>query len=277
MTDFDFDRQVERLKQQSCFSFEDFRLIVEILRHERGCPWDREQTHKTIRKNMLEEAYEAAEAIDLEDSSLLCEELGDVMLQTLLHASISSSNGGFNIDDVISGICGKLIVRHPHVFGDIRVNGTKDVLSNWESIKQAKKGNKTAIESIESISSALPALVRAQKIGQKAGKHGFDFATAYDALEKAEEEICELREALTEGNREHIEEEAGDLLLAVVNTARLADIDAEEALHKANKKFCLRFAEVENAVLSRGETIKDKTDIQLDELWENAKKKAKKA
>ncbi|MBR6594562.1 MAG: nucleoside triphosphate pyrophosphohydrolase [Clostridia bacterium] len=271
MSSFDFDKAVNDLKNKSAYSFDDFRLIVEVLRHERGCPWDREQTHKSIRKNMIEEAYEAAEAIDTEAPELLCEELGDVMLQTLLHSSISAANGGFCVDDVITGICTKLIVRHPHVFGDITVSSTGEVLSNWEAIKQQTKGNKTAMESIESISSALPALVRAHKIGQKAAKYNFDFASALDALDKAEEEIVELRAAIKEGNYEHIEEEAGDLFLAVVNTARLADVDSEEALHKANKKFCTRFALVEKMATDEGVTLKDKNEEELLEMWEKAK------
>lgn len=272
MNDIEFDVAVKELKAKQDFSFEDLCAIVEVLRHPRGCPWDREQTHKSIRKNMLEEAYEAAEAIDIESPELLCEELGDVMLQAVLHSSISKAEGSFGINDVCTGICKKLIVRHPHVFGDVRVNGTDEVLKNWENIKQATKGRKTATESIEGISKALPALVRAQKIGQKAAKQHFDFANAYDALEKAKEELDELNEALTEGEQNHIEEETGDLLLAVVNTARLAGIDAEEALHKANEKFCRRFAIVEKAANADGQQLCEKSEAEMLELWNKAKK-----
>lgn len=271
MNDLQFDTAVSALKSKESYSFDDLCLVVEVLRHPRGCPWDREQTHKTIRKNMLEEAYEAAEAIDLEDSALLCEELGDVMLQTVLHASISNANGGFDINEVCTGICKKLIIRHPHVFGDVSVSSTGEVLKNWESIKQATKGNKTATESINSISKALPALVRAQKIGQKAAKQRFDFANASDALDKAAEEVAELREALAEGDMAHIEEETGDLLLAVVNTARLAGIDAEEALHKANEKFTKRFAKVEGYAADDGVMLSEKTDEEMLKLWDKAK------
>lgn len=271
MNDLQFDNAVSILKGKESFSFADLCLVVEVLRHPRGCPWDREQTHKTIRKNMLEEAYEAAEAIDLEDKELLCEELGDVMLQTVLHASISNANGGFDINDVCTGICKKLIIRHPHVFGDISVSDTGEVLKNWENIKQSTKGNKTATQSIESISKALPALVRAQKIGQKAAKQNFDFANANDALAKAAEEVAELKEALAEGDIAHIEEETGDLLLAVVNTARLAGIDAEEALHKANQKFCTRFAKVEGYANAEGVMLREKSEEEMLSLWEKAK------
>ncbi len=271
MTNTEFDRAVKELKEKSSYGFSDLCLIVEVLRHERGCPWDREQTHKSIRKNMIEEAYEAAEAIDLEDSELLCEELGDVMLQAVLNASISAASGGFDVGDVCTGICSKLIVRHPHVFGDVSVSGTSEVLKNWESIKQATKGNKTATASIESISKALPALVRAHKIGQKAAKQRFDFASAEDALAKAEEEIRELREALAAGDAVNVEEEAGDLLLAVVNTARLAGVDSEEALHKANAKFCKRFALVEKMANDEGTALSEKSDAEMLELWNKAK------
>jgi len=271
MTNTEFDNAVKMLKEKESYGFDDLCLIVEVLRHERGCPWDREQTHKTIRKNMIEEAYEAAEAIDLEDSELLCEELGDVMLQTVLNSSISAANGGFDICDVCTGVCSKLIVRHPHVFGDISVSGTSEVLKNWENIKQSTKGVKTATASMEGISKALPALVRAHKIGQKAAKQRFDFASAEDALAKAEEEIRELREALAAGDKAHVEEEAGDLLLAVVNTARLAGIDSEEALHKANEKFCKRFAKVEKMATDDGVNLSDKTDEEMLDLWNKAK------
>ena len=275
MGSFDFDSAVAELLCKNRYSFDDFCLLIEVLRDERGCPWDREQTHKTIRKNMIEEAYEAAEAIDTDDSALLCEELGDVMLQTVLHSSISKANGGFDVDDVITGVCKKLIIRHPHVFGDVSVNSTGEVLDNWEQIKQATKGANTATESINNISSALPALVRADKIGKKAAKHNFDFASAQDALEKTKEEVEELKEALIEGDSGHIEEEVGDLLLSVVNAARLAGVDSEEALHKANKKFCNRFALVEKMSLQDGVELKDKSDKEMLELWENAKLMAK--
>lgn len=271
MNDIEFENAVKALKAKDRYDFSDLCLLTEVLRHPKGCPWDREQTHKSIRKNMLEEAYEAAEAIDNEDPASLCEELGDVMLQTVLHADISRSEGGFDIGDVCTGICKKLIIRHPHVFGDVTVSSTGEVLSNWESIKQATKGVKTATESIEGISKALPALVRAQKIGQKAARQHFDFANADEALSKAEEEVKELREALSEGDIAHIEEETGDLLLSVVNTARLAGVDAEEALHKANAKFCRRFAVVESLAASDGGVLSEKTEEEMLSLWEKAK------
>ena len=276
MNDYEFENATAYLKQKSCFNFDDLCLLVKLLRSPRGCPWDREQTHKSIRKNMLEEAYEAAEAIDLEDSGLLREELGDVMLQAVLHAEIAENSGGFNIGDVCTGICQKLIVRHPHVFGNAVVSGTGEVLKNWDSIKQESKGRKTASESMEGISKALPALIRAHKIGQKAAKQNFDFASAEDSLEKVLEEAEELRQVIAEKNAARIEEETGDLLLAVVNTARLAGVDAEEALHRANEKFCLRFKAVEEGAAAKGASLASLNPKEMLELWEQSKRNSMK-
>lgn len=271
MSDAEFDRAVAELKEKRRFDFADLCRLAEVLRHPRGCPWDREQTHKSIRKNMLEEAYEAAEAIDSGDPASLCEELGDVLLQVVLHSSIAKDEGAFDIGGVCTALCTKLIERHPHVFGDISVGGADEVLRNWDSIKQRQRGVKTAAESMEGISKALPELVRAQKIGQKAAKQNFDFKDAFEALEKAEEEIGEMKEALSEGEPAHIEEEAGDLLLAVVNAARLAGADAEEALHRANAKFCRRFAAVEKYASDSGLPLRERTGKEMLLLWEKAK------
>lgn len=271
MTELEFKNETKSLREQKVFCFNDLCRVVEVLMSENGCPWDREQTHESIRKNMLEEAYEAAEAIDLKDSKLLCEELGDVMLQVVMHAYMSKAEGDFNIDDVCTGICSKLIVRHPHVFGAEHIENSAGVLDRWEAIKQETKGRKTVTEELDGISKALPALVRAHKIGKKAGKAGFDFANALDALDKAEEEINELREAILSGDTKAIEEEAGDLFLAAVNTARLAGVDSEEALIKANDKFCKRFAEVEKMVLSEENDIKDLSNETLLDMWIKAK------
>ncbi len=274
MTKEEFLSETKALREQNSFSFADLCRIVEVLMSENGCPWDREQTHKSIRKNMLEEAYEAAEAIDLNDSKLLCEELGDVMLQVVMHAYMSKTEGEFSMDDVFKGVCNKLIVRHPHVFGTEHIENSAGVLDRWEAIKQETKGRKTVTEELAGISKALPALVRAHKIGKKARKAGFDFADALDALDKAEEEIRELRQAILSGVDADIEEEAGDLFLAAVNTARLAGVDSEEALTKANEKFCRRFAIVEDMVAAEGKDFKELSDEKLLEMWEKAKNMA---
>ncbi len=274
MTELEFINAVEELRNKDEFSFDDLCHVVRVLMSENGCPWDREQTHQSIRKNMLEEAYEAAEAIDLNDSKLLCEELGDVMLQVVMHSYMSEAEGTFSIKDVCKGICSKLIVRHPHVFSTEHIDNSEQVLDRWESIKQETKGRKSVTEELEGISKALPALVRAHKIGKKAGKAGFDFANALDALDKAEEEIKELREAILAKNAEAIEEEAGDLILAAVNTARLAGVDSEDALTKANEKFCQRFYKVEKMLEEQNSGFKDKSDEELLEMWKKAKEMA---
>lgn len=270
----DFDKRVNDLKAKERFDFYDLCQIMELLRDERGCPWDREQNHKTIRKNIIEEAYEAAEAIDTDNSELLCEELGDYMLQAVFHAQISKENGGFDMNDVCTGICSKLILRHPHIFGDVSVSDSGDVLKNWEAIKQQSKGVKTVSGSIDGVSKALPALVRAHKIGAKAAKVNFDFASPEAALEKVREETAEVSEALALGDYKKIEEEIGDLLLAVSCVARLAKVDAEEALCRANDKFTERFRLVEAAALAENADISAMSEEEKDLLWEKSKKNA---
>lgn len=270
----DFEKRVATLKDKKRFDFSDLCEIMELLRDEKGCPWDREQNHKTIRKNIIEEAYEAAEAIDSENSELLCEELGDYMLQAVFHAQISKENGGFDMEDVCTGVCSKLILRHPHIFGDVSVSGSSDVLKNWEAIKQKSKGVKTVSGSIDGVSKALPALMRAHKIGEKAAKVKFDFASSFAALEKVKEETEEVNEALAVGDKGRIEEEIGDLLLAVSCVARLANVDAEEALCRANDKFAARFRLVEASAVAENADISAMSEEEKDLLWEKSKKNA---
>lgn len=271
MTDAEFDGIRKALTEKTRYGFEDLCALVMLLRDRRGCPWDREQSHASLRKNMLEEAYEAAEAIDAGDGEMLCEELGDVMLQVVLHSRISEEAGGFDIGDVCTGVCAKLILRHPHVFGEISVAGSGEVLENWEKIKRSSKGYKSVSESMDKISAALPALMRAQKIGEKAAKAGFDFRDAKSALEKTREELAELEAVLDDRCR--AEEELGDLLLSAVNTARLSGIDAEEALNKANAKFCRRFALVEKGAQAQGLTLNGAGEEKKQQLWDESKKK----
>lgn len=270
----DFEKRVSALKNKERFDFNDLCEIMELLRDENGCPWDREQDHKSIRKNIIEEAYEAAEAIDTDNSELLCEELGDYMLQAVFHAQISKENGGFDMSDVCTGICSKLILRHPHIFGDVSVSGSSDVLKNWEAIKQKSKGVKTVSGSIDGVSRALPSLVRAHKIGEKAAKVNFDFASPSAALDKVREETAEVGEALAMGDKSRIEEEIGDLLLAVSCVARLAKVDAEEALCRANDKFAARFRFVEAAADAENADISAMSEQEKDLLWEKSKKNA---
>ncbi len=242
-----------------------------LLRSENGCPWDREQTHKSIRNNLIEETYEAIEAIDNNDISLMKEELGDVLLQVVFHCRIAQDSNEFDINDVTDGLCKKLIKRHPHVFGDIIAADSGTVLKNWDDIKTKTKKFNSFAESMNGISPALPALIRAGKIGEKGAKAGFDFESALDSLEKAKEEITEVEQALRNGGEVSVAEEIGDLLLAVVSVARLSGINAEEALYNANEKFISRFETVEKKALENGIDL-NKTDKKTKiGLWENAK------
>ena len=205
------------------YTVKDLEEIVRILRAPGGCPWDAEQTHESIRRNFLEEAYEAVEAIDEGSAEHLREELGDVLLQIVHHARMEEEQGRFDLDGVADGICQKLIYRHPHVFGDVKVSGTGEVLSNWEDLKRKEKGQKTNTDALSAVARSLPALWRAEKVQKKAKKAGFDWPDVSGALDKLSEEIEELKTAVAEGS--NIEEELGDLLFSAVNVSRFVKVD----------------------------------------------------
>ena len=241
--------------------------IISILRGENGCSWDREQTHSSLRRNMLEEAYEAVDAIDDNDSKHLQEELGDVLLQVVLHSQIAKEENRFNIEDVAKGISDKLIHRHPHVFGNIKVNSTDEILDNWEELKKEEKPHRTSV--MDGISKAQSALMSAQKISKKAVKVGFEWPDEDSLFNCVLSEIEEFKTAKTP---EEKEEELGDILFAVVNLARWNKIDSEQALLKANKKFVKRFRSMEEAARKNLEHL---TLEEWDELWKLAKNKTK--
>ena len=253
------------------YSLEDLRKIVAMLRAPEGCPWDREQTHESIRRNFLEEAYEACEAIDKGDPSLLCEELGDVLLQIVFHAQMEAEQGRFTLDDVANAICQKLIYRHPHVFGDRSAHTSAEALSNWDELKRLEKQQETIAEAMESVAKSLPATWRAEKIQAKAKKVGFDWPDATGALSKVDEELAELKAAIQSGIG--LEEELGDLLFAVVNTARLLDLDPEEALHKSSDKFTRRFAYLEQAAAEQGQALPDMSLAEMEALYQAGKQR----
>lgn len=263
----------EELLSKNEYDFNDLVNIMKVLRSPEGCPWDREQTHKTIRRDLLEETYELIEGIDKDDAEMLREELGDVLLQVVFHSDIASSNGNFCITDVCTDICKKLIIRHPHVFGDVKVKDSENVLANWDMIKKETKKQESDTEVLRSISPALPALMRAEKIGKKARKVGFDFDNANEAMEKVTEEVREVNEAIASGNKADIEEEFGDLFLAVVNAARLAGVDSEQALYNANEKFLARFSRVEELCLASGKSVTDTPRDEKERFWLLAKEK----
>lgn len=251
------------------YGVKDLEEIVRLLRAPGGCPWDAEQTHQSIRRNFLEEAYEAVEAIDEKSPEHLREELGDVLLQIVLHARMEEEAGRFDLDGVADGICKKLIYRHPHVFGDVKVSGTGEVLSNWEDLKRREKGQATNTDALSAVARSLPALWRAEKVQKKAKKAGFDWPDVSGALDKLSEELEELRTAVAEGS--NIEEELGDLLFSAVNVSRFVKVDTEEALTRATDKFIDRFRRVEAQAEAEGRSMEEMSLAELDALWERAK------
>ena len=251
------------------YGVKDLEEIVRILRAPGGCPWDAEQTHQSIRRNFLEEAYEAVEAIDEGSPEHLEEELGDVLLQVVMHARMEQEAGRFDLDGVADGICKKLIYHHPHVFGDVAVSGTGEVLSNWEALKRKEKGQATNTDALEAVARALPALWRAEKVQKKARKAGFDWPDVSGALDKLSEELEELKTAAAEGT--NVAEELGDLLFSAVNAARFLKVDPEDALNGATDKFIGRFRKVEAQAAAQGKAMEDMGLEELDALWERAK------
>ncbi len=239
---------------------------VRILRSPQGCEWDRAQTHKSLRPNMLEEAYEAVDAMDTGDMKHLKEELGDVLLQVLLHAQIANDEGVFNLDDVAKGLNEKLIHRHPHVFGNTKVNSTQDIIDNWDKLKKEEKPHRKS--AMDGISKSQSALMSAQKISKRAVKKGFEWPDEKTLYECIRSEFDEFKEAVKENNSDHAEEEMGDILFAVVNLARWNKIDAEQALLKANKKFEARFRKMEELA---DKPLEEYNFREYDILWKRAK------
>ena len=268
------EEKIKELLGKKKYYFDDLVTIVELLRGEGGCPWDMEQTHRSIRNGLIEETYEVIEAIDTENPVLLREELGDVMLQVVFHAQISCEEKNFNIDDVSNDVCAKLIHRHPHVFGNVVAETSEEVLKNWDAIKSVEKSRETVTDKLKSVPPMLPALMRATKVGKKA--KCFDFPTVEDVMDKISEELVEVSEAIEEGNNEHITEEIGDLLLSITSLCRKLDVDAEKALFDATNKFISRFETVENAVLSENKRIEECSVEDLDLIWDKIKKKSEK-
>ncbi|MBQ2999924.1 MAG: nucleoside triphosphate pyrophosphohydrolase [Clostridia bacterium] len=259
------------LTTKTRYDFDDLVVLVEILRSEDGCPWDREQDHHSIRKDLIEETYEVIEAIDTDDPVLLREELGDLLLQVVFHAQIETEEKSFDIQDVANDICAKLIHRHPHVFGEVQADTSAQVLANWEVIKSEEKERITVTDKLRAIPPMLPALMRAQKVGKKAAC--FDFADADEVIMKIKEELDELRFAIQKNDAENMQEELGDLLLGVTSLARHLHMDAEEALVRATDKFIERFEAVEQTVLLNQKTMQDLSSEELNQIWEQNKHK----
>ncbi|BAK97468.1 hypothetical protein OBV_02700 [Oscillibacter valericigenes Sjm18-20] len=232
------------------YGYEDLLGIMELLRAPGGCPWDREQTHASLRRNFLEESYEVVEAIDRGDRAALCEELGDVLLQVVFHAQLEKELGGFTMDDVADGICKKLIYRHPHVFGTVEVKDTSEELDRWEALKRREKGQMSAADAVDAVARTLPALWRAEKMQGKAAKAGFDWPDGGGVLDKLDEEAGELRQAAKDTARpvdapHGVKAEVGDVLFMAAKIAQRNGVDPEEALHASCDKFARRFRFVE--------------------------------
>lgn len=261
-----------RFTQKDRYDIGDLLEIMKLLRGKGGCPWDREQTHESIKSDLIEEACEVIEAIDLEDTALLREELGDLLLQVVFHSQIEEESGSFSFDDVCNGICKKLIIRHPHVFGDTVVNSTEDVLNNWDSIKMETKGQESYTDTLNSVAKSLPSLMRAQKVGKRAKRAGMDFKSAEDAMNCINLEKQELEEAIALNDKKKIEEEIGDLLFSCVNASRHLGVDAELALKAATDKFIKRFSKTEELVSLDSYDMNELTIEQLDVYWDKAKK-----
>ncbi|MCH5288051.1 MAG: nucleoside triphosphate pyrophosphohydrolase [Christensenellaceae bacterium] len=254
-------------RQRFCLS--DLMTIMRVLRGPGGCPWDRQQTHQSLRKYLIEEAYEAVGAIDEDDPDHLADELGDVLLQIVFHADIARDHGDFTISDVTSAVCRKMIYRHRHVFGDEHFATPEEVSVSWEQLKKAEKGHHSQSDVLADVSQGLPALMRAAKVQKKAADVGFDWDSAEEALPKIHEEAEELMAELT-AHRDP-DEEMGDLLFSCVNVARLCGVEPETALKKATEKFIRRFSDMENAIISDGKALKDLTLSEMDVYWNQVK------
>lgn len=262
MNNFDFKEK---------YDINDLLKIMEILRSPGGCPWDAEQTHESIKTSFIEETYEVIEAINQQDKTLLQEELGDVLLQVVFHAQMEKEENSFDFGDVTDGVCKKLIERHPHVFGEITVSGTDEVLSNWDDIKRKSKGQKTQGSSMLKVPKELPALMRSQKIQSKAKKAGFDWDDMSGAFQALESEIQELKQAVDTKDQDKIEDELGDVLFSCVNVSRFLDVESELALTRANEKFISRYLVVEKLAAQRNIDMKSTSIDELDKLWDEAK------
>lgn len=252
--------------------FQDLLSVMETLRGEDGCMWDLEQTHESLKRYLIEECYEVIEAIEEEDDEKLIEELGDVLLQVVFHAQIGKEDGYFNINDIIQGITNKMISRHPHIFSDVKVTSSKEVLDNWEDIKKKEKNMETYTDELKHVPRCLPGLMRAEKVQRKAGKVGFDWNNVEPAMEKVLEELQEIKDVYKEGEMSRIQEEVGDLIFATVNIARLLDIDPELAVNYTIDKFIKRFQFIEESGIQKGLDMKSMTLEEMDALWEEAKK-----
>lgn len=263
--------KMEESEKQKHFDFSDLVNIMGTLRGPEGCSWDREQTNESLKRYLIEECYEVIDAIDNDDIDGMIEELGDVLLQVVFHSQIGKEDGYFSVQDVIKGICEKMIRRHPHIFKEHADIESQQVLQNWEKIKEEEKNIESVTEDMKNIPKAMPGLIRAEKIQKKAAKVGFDWEDVKPAMEKVIEELDEIKDVYKTENRSKILEEMGDLIFACVNVARFLKVDPEEAINITNKKFIKRFAFIEEEAEKSGKELKNMTLEEMDELWNRAK------
>lgn len=267
----ELDGQHDKQFEESLYPLDPLVNVMAALRGENGCPWDKEQTHQTLKQYLIEETYEVIEALDTNNPHKICEELGDLLLQVVFHAQLAAEENLFNINDVIDTITEKMIRRHPHVFGDVSVENSAEVLVNWDKIKAEEEGKEEYCSLLDKIPKGLPALTRATKLQSKAAKVGFDWPDYRGGLEKVKEELAELQKAIDAGNEQDISAEIGDLFFAAVNLARLLNVDAEVALTATNAKFTKRFQYIEKKCRQHNKSLTEMTLVEMDEYWNEAK------
>ena len=253
------------------YGLEDFIRLIDVLRGPGGCPWDIKQTHESLKHNVVEEAWEVVDAINEGSEAHLREELGDLLMQVIFHASISKEHGGFTLDDISDEAVKKLVHRHPHVFGSVKADTPDEVLTTWDAIKRADRGQQSAASAMDGIPRGLPGLMRSEKIQSKAAKYGFDWPDVSGAMDKLREETAELQEGIDAGDIENIKEEIGDALFSVVNVARFYKLDTEECMHAACEKFIRRFRYLEEGAAREGLRLEDMTLGQMERIYQEAR------
>ena len=253
------------------YEFNELIDIMALLRSDKGCPWDREQTHESLKKYLIEETYEVLETIDLNDKKKLCDELGDLLLQIVFHSTLAEEDKQFTINDVITGICRKMVLRHTHVFGADKADTPDEVVANWEEIKKKEKGFQSQTGALKDVPSNLPALMRSYKVQQKAAQVGFDWDHIDDVFKKVDEEINELKDVYKSENMERITDELGDVFFSLVNLSRFLKVQPELALTGTINKFIKRFEYVEQESIKAGKHLENMSLSEMDILWDQAK------
>ena len=266
---------IDKITEKSSYDIQDLVQIMKILRSENGCSWDKEQTHKSLKQSILEEAYEAVDAAEQDDMEGLKEELGDLLMLIVFNSQIAAENQNFNFKDICDGICKKMVLRHPHVFTNLKVSGTEEILQNWDRIKRQEKKQTSYTDTLLAVPKALPALLKAEKVQRRAKKAGFDWDEVNGALDKVLEEANEVAVEVKNGNTQNASMELGDLLFAIVNLSRFINTNPEEALNNATTKFINRFAKVEELAKQKGIVMPEASLEELDLLWDEVKRNEK--